>query len=1496
MKNSMRLAIFLFTLTFTIVSFTQRGKNGDYTASGMGEVLNTYTYLTNDAATGATTLTVNDATMNNAFFGTNLEPGDLIFIHQLQGANLYISTWYIDNWAVDWTAPVDSSWGRVDGWWSYNNSGNYEFVEVAAVGGNVITLNCALQNNYTASGHVVIVRVPRFNDLTVPNGTSITADNWDGDQGGEVILEIDGDLDIQAGGEIEANEKGFRGGQYVNSPGVGTYGVGQFGYNTANTGANKGEGVGGSVVEYQSFQYRSQFGKGAPANGGGGGNGHNSGGGGGANAGFGTYYSGKGVPDPTFSASWDREYIGFHLDPSIGGGRGGYSSSGANGDPEVTPPGDPAWGSDNRRDEGGRGGHMLDYTLGKIWFGGGGGAGDGNDNDGGDGGNGGGLVYILAYGGFTGSGDIQANGANGESSTGAAPGPGSINGDDGAGGAGAGGAVMINSVNAIPNSLTISANGGNGGDNAILFGAGTGGNYFACGPGGGGSGGYISTSTGSPTITAFGGQNGTTTGRPFDTEFPPNGATGGANGITSGSLTPFDIIVENDTVCGSDPSFDLTALVSTVGSFPSGATGLTWWDAEFGGNVVGSPTGVNITTTVTYYVGTCPGTFRKPVTILVSPAINISGTPVITDTPCNGTVGSITGLSATGGTGTLVYDWNGTVTAGGDLLNAAPGSYTLTVTDDYGCTATSGPHTISSISGPSIDSTNYVLTPESCAGGDGSITGITASGTNPLTYTWNTTGYPSADINDATTGVYWLYVQDGNSCVDSTGPYNMTQVAGPVIDSLNYSITNSACNANTGSITGITATGVATLSYEWNGVASAGPDLANAGVGTYTLVIIDGNGCRDSTGIYTVGQQNPPVIDSTSFVLDSTACDTDDGTITGITVTGNSPFTYEWNGVVSGSADLTGAGVGTYTLVVTDVNGCVDSTGVYTMSEELPPALDTLGYGIVNTSCDVDDGTITGINVNGNGPFTYEWNGVSSPGPDASGLGIGTYTLVVTDVNGCVDSSGLYTVGQQSPPVLDTTGYSITDKSCLGDDGMITGISVSGNSPFQFFWNGNSTATINASNLGLGDYSLVVVDANGCVDSTGIYTVGQTPDPSIDTSNMTIVPSDCNVNTGEVSGIVVTGQAPFTYLWDGVGGPLDQTGLAPGLHDLIVVDGNGCDDTLVGINIGTLNGPQIDDTGLLTSDDHCSQGIGAISGLTVSAGTPGYTYLWSNGGTNLDVAGLDSGTYTLTVTDAAGCDAFYGPVSINNIPGPTVVETSLSITDDFCDLGNGIITGITANGEAPFTYSWSNGDTTLALVGLSQGTYTLTVTDNFGCTATSSDFTVSNSNPNPIDFTWTPNPVTTTDPLVTLTGTVGTASTFWWELDGVLVATDQNPQDITLDSAGVYQVCLYADFVPGCMDSICYNIVVTGDMVIPNVITPNGDGINERFEIQGLVPNTKVVILNRWGIKVFESDNYGNDWDGMDMNGLKVTDGEYFYVITDPSDETYQGNLRIFTK
>jgi hypothetical protein len=265
-------------------------------------------------------------------------------------------------------------WGQVT---NYNNCGKFEQVEVRSVGTGTITLNCALQNSYTSSGHVQVVRVPRFNNLTLNASTSIMPTAWDGNVGGICAIEVNGTLTFNSSSKISSSGVGFRGGSTSSptiqsgSPGTcsahanGTgNGSTQMGCSASTEGGRKGEGIGGSNIEYAA-QY-SAHGRGAPANGGGGGGYQNCGGGGGAHVGTGAY-TGKGVPSTTVAnAIWNLESAGFAGSASSGGGRGGYALSNSNQNAATVGPNNTSWcnsnnSSDARKENGGFGGHALTY-------------------------------------------------------------------------------------------------------------------------------------------------------------------------------------------------------------------------------------------------------------------------------------------------------------------------------------------------------------------------------------------------------------------------------------------------------------------------------------------------------------------------------------------------------------------------------------------------------------------------------------------------------------------------------------------------------------------------------------------------------------------------------------------------------------------------------------------------------------------------------------------------------------------------------------------------------------------------------------------------------------------------------------------------------------------------------------------------------------------------------------------------------------------------------
>lgn len=575
-----KIGILLAIVFATTSAFAQRGKDGNKTVTAAATAVNEYTTLTVDASVGQSSITVASNTFTGVgTFTTALAKGDLVMIIQMQGAS------------IDY-APDDNTYGAVN---NYNNCGNNELAEVLSVtGSQQITFICPLKNSYTAAGRTQVIRVPRYNSLTINTGADITCPAWDGAKGGIVALEVLGTVTIN--GKITATAKGFRGG--LANENQSTNGVTGSRSTLASYGGEKGEGIAGYVSDYDNMNGRYSFG--APANGGGGGNGHNSGGGGGANAGDVSLWTGMGNPDngsnAAYAPAWNLEGTNFSSATSSGGGKGGYTFSANDKNALSEPLYTSAWGGDWRNNVGGRGGRPLDYSTGRLFLGGGGGAGDQNDNTGGDGGIGGGLVYLVGFNDISGTGTIESNGADGQNS-----GQGFTQGQDGGGGGGAGGTIVVKSTGSLLG-VGLNANGGKGGDLRKL----TGNDCY--GPGGGGGGGYIATSATAVTTQVNRGVNGTTTVITMN-EFPPNGATMGAAGVYVNQQPTFDITATGGTACTGQ---QLTLNATVTGTGPQGYS-VEWVDEN--GASVGTGASIQYTFTQpqTLYAHTCPGWFAVPV-------------------------------------------------------------------------------------------------------------------------------------------------------------------------------------------------------------------------------------------------------------------------------------------------------------------------------------------------------------------------------------------------------------------------------------------------------------------------------------------------------------------------------------------------------------------------------------------------------------------------------------------------------------------------------------------------------------------------------------------------------------------------------------------------------------------------------------------------------------------------------------------------------------------
>jgi gliding motility-associated-like protein len=434
--------------------------------------------------------------------------------------------------------------------------------------------------------------------------------------------------------------------------------------------------------------------------------------------------------------------------------------------------------------------------------------------------------------------------------------------------------------------------------------------------------------------------------------------------------------------------------------------------------------------------------------------------------------------------------------------------------------------------------------------------------------------------------------------------------------------------------------------------------------------------------------------------------------------------------------------------------------------------------------------------------------------------------------------------------------------------------------PYSFAWsNGGNTADING--LPIGTYIVRVTDANGCPVYGGADSVNTITQPGQISAPYTATMVTCYGDSNAC--ITVTpggGVQPFSNAWSN--GITTTTGnpcnLKAGTYSDTLTDANGCQYIDAGIVVGQPSAITITlDSVTPVSCQGDSNGAIAVS---VQNGTPGYSYRWSQGSTGDPVTGLPVGSYTVTVTDANQCTASdTASVGANN---PIVLNATK--TDVLCTpLQNGSII-LTVTGGAPaYQYLWSNGATTSSLANLSAGTDSVTVTDSRGCMI-DTGFLIKNDSA----FTITADPDTVTinqGDMITLeitpeSNNAGYPSFKWSPSDGLSCTDCQGPEASPVVTTQ-YQVTATTD--SGCVANtqVLVTVIPQHQLYIPNAFTPNNDGVNDYWQAFGDKKTwvyCSASVFDRWGEKVFESDDINFQWDGK-YKGEYVLPGEYVYVF-----------------
>jgi len=687
-----------------------------------------------------------------------------------------------------------------------------------------------------------------------------------------------------------------------------------------------------------------------------------------------------------------------------------------------------------------------------------------------------------------------------------------------------------------------------------------------------------------------------------------------------------------------------------------------------------------------------------------------------TNATCFGLSNGLVQASVNGGTPAYTYVWTDASSAqvgtSQNLSGVGVGTYTLTVTDANGCTATSS----GVVAAPTAIAVNGITTDPSCANSnDGEITISARGGTAPYTYALNG-GATQTNSNFAglSAGTYSLNVTDANGCT-ATG--TATLVNQYTLSLAVQSQTNVSCaGQNDGSVTLATTGGQAAFSYTINGGgAQASNVFSGLAPGLYTFGVSDANGCSATTSATITS--NPLLVmnlDSTTNVL----CNGQStGAIYVSAIGGQAPLSYAINGGVGQvSGNFTGLAAGNYNVVVTGQGGCITSI---TVAITAPSALSATTTGTTNVTCFGLSNGLVQASVNGGTPaYTYVWTDASSAqvgtSQNLSGVGVGTYTLTVTDANGCTATSS----GVVAAPTAIAVNGITTDPSCANsNDGEITISARGGTAPYTYALNGGATQTnSNFAGLSAGTYSLNVTDANGCT-ATGTATLVNQYTLSLAVQSQTNV-SCAGQNDGSVTLATTGGQAAFSYTINGGGAQASNvfSGLAPGLYTFGVSDANGCSATTSATI--TSNPPLVVSLDSVVALQCAGSNTGAVY-ITVSGGNNVYFYVWSNNTFNQDLINVAGGTYTVTVTDGAGCSQTLSAV----VASPSTLSLVVANYGNVQCAGNvdGYVDVSAAGGVAPYTFSWSDGTSVLGntedLYSLGSGIYTLTVTDANACIA-----------------------------------------------------------------------------------------------------------------------------------------------------------------------------------
>ena len=877
---------------------------------------------------------------------------------------------------------------------------------------------------------------------------------------------------------------------------------------------------------------------------------------------------------------------------------------------------------------------------------------------------------------------------------------------------------------------------------------------------------------------------------------------------------------------------------------------------------------------------------------------------------CSGKEDGVINVSVTGGTPDINGSYNIQIGSTGTVgTNASAmvesGNYSISVADNNGCSFEQN------IFMPAIKilAVDAQIENADCNGdctGKITLTGTTTGGTPAIPYSFAWSGMPnpppSVDgpttsvLNNLCTGTYSVIMIDADGCeIDTTlnvgqpTPFDITLV----------NVENETCQpGNDGSVTVAVTGGVFPYTYQWN--VGSSTDSINTGLdaGVYTVLVTDMEGCFDTLSA-TVTMPTPPSI--TLLQNDTVDCaNSTDGTLLVNFSEGSAPvIDVAWSDGQQQVNAATNLSPGEYFVTVTDNNSC---EAIDTALVVAPPPLLEDSIVLRPPVCPgFPGGQITVFVSGGTQPYNFDWSVPNPPLAVLPNVTAGDYTVIVTDANGCAPLP--ITVTLDDPPAItaifdniDSVSCTVSNMVCDGTATATAGYTDGSTGIFNFNWLNSGEFTFNsmsstATELCAGLQPVIVSDLN-CVDTLFVDIPAPPPiTPGQETENV----SCFGLSDGSISIMPSGGTPPYNIVWAGGQVGPDLTGLPEGSYTAVITDAKNCAFTH-NVIITEPEVLELELNNVVTEDIGCAGAADGVIGVVAQGGNVAFgpsTYLWENGiaPTDSDVASsLSAGTYSVTIVDFKGCEDSL----THTIVEPSPIQFSLSEIEPILCFGETTEIGVDSvwgGSVATFQFGVDGdfGNIIGTTANVFAGEHIVSVLDaEHFCQVD----TMVNIN-QPIEvFIDLPEVVsielgdslTSLDPVIVSSFPI---DTFIWSPPDQLSCTDcKNPRVAATDDQ-LYTLTIVD--INGCVATaqVLVDLDRNRNVYLPNIFSPNGDGINDKFRVYtgaGVTKINFVRLYDRWGELVYENNNPAPSsdgtpgWDGT-FKGEEMNPAVFLYLI-----------------